>query len=246
MRRSPVLVLAPLLAGVLASAGPALASGPIFQRGDCNSDAAVDIADAIFTLGGLFVPGQPQPICDDACDANDDGLKNIADAVYTLTWLFFPGSPPPPAPFPDCGIDPTDIDTLFCFDSTAGCDSGLYFETIESGTQSGLPPTQAIVRTETDWIDLWNAHWSIQTPAPPVPSIDFTQWMVVAVVEPLGPPSVTLEVFEIFALPPLVEVNIFRTTCTLPNPVMESPWTFVMVETAPGDLVVWFFDDVCP
>ena len=85
-------------------------------------EAAADdlfVADAIFLLNALFVPGSPQTSCEDAADANDDGTLNIGDAVYKLNALFVPGSPQPPAPFPDCGVDPTG-DPLEC-DSFPAC-----------------------------------------------------------------------------------------------------------------------------
>lgn len=82
-----------------------------FLRGDCNLDGVADLADPIFLGFSLFSGGGPVG-CDDACDANDDGVVNIADVVYTPSHLFG-GGPPPPAPFPECGTDPTD-DPLGC------------------------------------------------------------------------------------------------------------------------------------
>jgi hypothetical protein len=71
---------------------------PIFQRGDCNSDDKVDLADAAQILGWQF---QGEPIdCPDACDANNDGKINLADSVLILNYLFKFGDPPP-APGPE-------------------------------------------------------------------------------------------------------------------------------------------------
>ena len=84
---------------------------PGFRRGDCNSDALGNIADAIFLLGYLFSLGTA-PSCASACDANDDGTLNIADAIFLLSWLFSMGTPPP-APLSVCGSDPTP-DALTC------------------------------------------------------------------------------------------------------------------------------------
>jgi len=84
---------------------------PQFQRGDANSDAAVNIADAVFVLAHLFSQGAA-PTCRDTADANDDGSLNIADPVKILDYLFAAG-PPLPAPFGACGIDPT-ADGLDC------------------------------------------------------------------------------------------------------------------------------------
>ena len=89
-------------------------SGPVgtpFRRGDANTDGAVDIGDAIATLGLLFSGGSVS--CDDAADSNDDGAVDIADAIKVLGVLFS-GDTPPATPGPDnCGIDPTD-DALEC------------------------------------------------------------------------------------------------------------------------------------
>ncbi len=75
-----------------------------FQRGDCNTDGGINIADAITSLAVLFTGGMTT--CRDACDSNDDGQVNIADPIYLLDNLFTQGSPPP-APTGSCGIDPT-------------------------------------------------------------------------------------------------------------------------------------------
>lgn len=92
-------------------------SGPLqaqshFLRGDVNSDQAVDLGDAIFTLNFLFVSGSPNPVCMDAADINDDGSVNIADAISLLGFLFQNGAPPA-APYPIFEADPTP-DSLSC------------------------------------------------------------------------------------------------------------------------------------
>ena len=83
-----------------------------FSRGDSNLDGQLQLSDAVFTLGFLFL-GSPSALdCEDAADANDDGAINLSDAVSGLGYLFL-GNAPPPAPFPACGEDPTD-DALGC------------------------------------------------------------------------------------------------------------------------------------
>lgn len=82
-----------------------------FVRGDTNDDGKVDVADAVASLGHLF-QGGAAPTCLAAADANDSGAVDLSDAVYTLDYLFL-GSPAPPAPFPECGADPTE-DALGC------------------------------------------------------------------------------------------------------------------------------------
>ena len=92
--------------------------GQEFVRGDANGDSGVNIADAIFLLGQLFVPNAQSSTCADSTDFNDDGSVNIADAIYLLNGLFTPTGSDPPAPFPTCGQDPTsdglDCDIYFC------------------------------------------------------------------------------------------------------------------------------------
>ncbi len=83
-----------------------------FVRADINVDGAADVADAVFLLSELFVPGSPSTTCDDAADTNDDGQKDISDAVYLLGALFVPGSPPVGPPT-TCGSDPSN-DALGC------------------------------------------------------------------------------------------------------------------------------------
>jgi hypothetical protein len=83
-----------------------------FTRGDTNADGDFNIADVITTLSALFASGSLT--CDDAADTNDDGALNIADAIYSLSTLFASG-PEPPAPYAECGVDPTtEDDDLDC------------------------------------------------------------------------------------------------------------------------------------
>jgi len=92
----------------------------IFQRGDCNSDDKVDLADSATMLANQF-NGLPI-LCPDACDSNDDGVLNMADSVYLLNWLFkFGPIPPAPGPYED-GPDATADDTLpVCDSDDTGC-----------------------------------------------------------------------------------------------------------------------------
>ncbi len=83
-----------------------------FRRGNVNADERIDVADAIFLLSHLFARG-PAPSCRDAADANDDGSIDIADAISILNHLFAHAGPLP-APFGECGVDPTTGDALDC------------------------------------------------------------------------------------------------------------------------------------
>jgi len=84
---------------------------PLFIRGDSNTDGAVNVSDAVFTLGHLFLRA-PAPPCLDSADANDDGELDVSDPVATVLALFAGGvTLPPPAGEP--GPDPT-ADSLGC------------------------------------------------------------------------------------------------------------------------------------
>lgn len=76
-----------------------------FVRGDTNSDAGVDLSDALFLLSFLFLGG-PRPDCEESADVSGEGAMNISDALYLLNYLFL-GGPPPAEPFPDCGLGVT-------------------------------------------------------------------------------------------------------------------------------------------
>ena len=44
------------------------------------------------------------------------------------------------------------------------------------------PEVEAIIRNECAWIDFWTEHSDNVFPAPPVPAVDFTRYVVVAVI----------------------------------------------------------------
>jgi hypothetical protein len=82
-------------------------------RGDATGNGLpLDISDPIATLGYLFLGTPPTLPCLDVADSNDSGEVDIADALYALGFLFV-GWQAPPAPYPDCGADPTP-DALRC------------------------------------------------------------------------------------------------------------------------------------
>lgn len=82
-----------------------------FVRGDANGDGSIDISDAIGILDHVFLGAATN--CRDAVDPNDDGNPDISDAIFLLTYVFSNGVDPL-APFPACGVDPTDTDSLDC------------------------------------------------------------------------------------------------------------------------------------
>ncbi|MBN1443090.1 MAG: dockerin type I repeat-containing protein [Planctomycetes bacterium] len=82
-----------------------------FRRGDANADGRIDISDAVYTLGFLFLGGG-EPPCRKSADADDSGSLQLTDAVRLLSHLF-QGAPPLDSPFEECGMDPTE-DGLTC------------------------------------------------------------------------------------------------------------------------------------
>lgn len=92
-------------ASVMTLAGyPSSAHGAAFVRGDSNADGTVDLSDALWTLGHLFL-GEPETLgCAKAADTDGSGLVDISDAVALLGHLFL-GRAAPPGPFPECGTE---------------------------------------------------------------------------------------------------------------------------------------------
>ena len=76
-----------------------------FVRGDANVDGGVDISDGVSTLLFLFGGGEA-PSCHDSADSNDTATVDVSDAIYLFNFLFLGGAQPP-APYPDCGADPS-------------------------------------------------------------------------------------------------------------------------------------------
>jgi len=84
---------------------------PEFVRADVDGSGEVNISDPLYSLAYQFAGG-PAPECLDAADSDDSGEVNISDPLYELAYQFAGGTEPP-APFPDCGSDPT-TDAIGC------------------------------------------------------------------------------------------------------------------------------------
>ena len=91
--------------------------GGRFVRGDANGDGKSNLTDPLGILGYLFLNGGSGG-CLKALDVNDNGKVEITDSIVLLQHLF-EGGTAPPAPFPDCGTDPT-ADGLSC--ERLGCE----------------------------------------------------------------------------------------------------------------------------
>jgi hypothetical protein len=94
---------------------------PKFLRGDSDGSGTVNIADAIYILGALFLGG-PALECPASADADGSAAVNVTDPIYLLTHLFASG-PPPQEPYPDCGLGTSPGDaTLGCAAPPAVCE----------------------------------------------------------------------------------------------------------------------------
>jgi hypothetical protein len=107
MHRPRIVLVSFALASFVGFPGEG-AFGQSFIRGDADGNGVVQLTDAVIVFASLFL-GDPPPPCLDSADANDDGRVDISDGVFDLGFLFL-GGDAPPAPFPDCGVDPTDDD----------------------------------------------------------------------------------------------------------------------------------------
>ena len=87
-----------------------------FIRGDFDTSGDLSLTDAVGILNFLFLGG-PISSCAATSDANADGNVDLSDGVGVLGFLFL-GLPAPPAPFPECGLDP---ETALSCDSFPGC-----------------------------------------------------------------------------------------------------------------------------
>ena len=86
-RHKAVLICAFLIVIVHEMDGNGSLFADDFLRGDANVDEEINIADAQYILGCLFL-GSACPTCQKAVDANGDDGVNLGDAVFILNFLF--------------------------------------------------------------------------------------------------------------------------------------------------------------
>jgi hypothetical protein len=61
--------------------------------GDANSDANINVSDAVFLINYVFIGGSaPDPL--ELGDANCDGSVNVSDAVWIINFVFIGGNAP--------------------------------------------------------------------------------------------------------------------------------------------------------
>jgi len=143
------------------------------DNGDVNGDAVVDISDAVYLLGWLFLGGPaPAPLCDTAgvgadCaadngDTNGDTELDISDVLYLLIWHFLGG----PEPLPICappGPQPLGPESVIFYGSTEDQNAFNYFSGLEAGTGGGGVAVE-VLNVRTVFVDT-NDHRSIATEA---------------------------------------------------------------------------------
>jgi len=60
--------------------------------------------------------------------------------------------------------------------------SDVPFSTIDTGAVSGVTSRDSfVIKDDGEWVGLWKRHTSNQFPGPPIPRVDFSSEMVVAV-----------------------------------------------------------------
>lgn len=206
-----------------------------FVRGDTNGDGDTNLGDAIRLLQTLFVAGAPPLECEDAADVNDDGALSIDDAITVLQYLFVPGAPNPPAPFPSDGPDPT-ADALTC-----ASDLGFTYDIIAQGTNCGALTQAVLIRDAADWSDFWQDFTNTTIPPAPLPSVDFSTEMVIAVVYNYTSGGYWVQVDNVTQVGDDVQVS-FRSAAPLGGcPVtlaLTQPHFVLRVPLLPGTLIL--------
>ena len=68
----------------------------VFETGDVNANATVDVGDEVYLYNYLFIGG-PAPIPYEAGDLTQDGIVDVGDLTYMINYLFISGPLPPVA-----------------------------------------------------------------------------------------------------------------------------------------------------
>jgi hypothetical protein len=104
MGKKHALLTSVILIAILGSATTATAQPYIC--GDADGSGVVEVADAVFLISYIFVPGSPAPDPYAAGDPDCTAVIETADAVYLINYIFVPGSLEPCDPnddgAPDC------------------------------------------------------------------------------------------------------------------------------------------------
>ena len=84
-----------------------------FIRGDVNGDGSLKLDDAIMMIDFLFQSGPALPCLSAADTDGNNAFDGLLDVVFLLDAIFLE-STPPPAPYPDCGLEPDTTPVLGC------------------------------------------------------------------------------------------------------------------------------------
>ena len=68
----------------------------VFETGDVNANATVDVGDQVYLYNYLFIGG-PAPVPYEAGDLTQDGIVDVGDLTYMINYLFIRGPLPPVA-----------------------------------------------------------------------------------------------------------------------------------------------------
>lgn len=125
--------------------------------------------------------------------------------------------------------------------AAAPADEKVTFSTVAKGFHSGiLLPRRLVIRERGEWEKLWLEHASIFIPPPPLPPVDFSREMVVALYsgeKPTG--GFSVEIREVVR----TEGNlVVRYVEQSPSPgavrssVLTQPFHIIRLDRAPGSV----------
>lgn len=122
---------------------------------------------------------------------------------------------------------------------TAPDQGSLLFTTVSKETTSGFfTPQREILASESEWREAWQTIYAGQSPAPPVPPIDFGREMVILAASGSRPDGCyTLDITDIHHSIEGVEIVV---TETVPGPacvcvqIVTQPVHAVRIERIPG------------
>jgi hypothetical protein len=95
VRRGSFIMISWVAFSILPWAPPSLpaAEPDLVTAGNCNGDAALNLADTVFLLNYLF-NGEKQPPCRTLCDFQQDGELDVSDIIGFLQYFLQVGNSP--------------------------------------------------------------------------------------------------------------------------------------------------------
>ena len=149
-------IVAALMVLLMTPSARILAQGDPFIRGDVDENGVVNVGDAIFLTGFVFFGPVQTLECQDAASVSDESSLTVVDVINLLSFLI--DDLTMPAPYPACGLDPTEDDWESCVYDAARCDSPLFAEecnpnigiSLEADPPSGGPGTYTRLKVRLD------------------------------------------------------------------------------------------------